>query len=94
MLFISSLKAEELTIIPLKKPVLDKIIEQQKITQGIIRPKSKPIIKTEKQKLSQGVITPKSKPTKEIVKDKTEIVEKIEQIEIKVVKKKKLKINF
>ena len=94
LLFISSLKAEELTIIPLKKPILDKIIEQQKITQGIIRPKSKPIIKTEKQKLSQGVITPKSKPTKEIVKDKTEIVEKIEQIETKVVKKKETKSKF
>ena len=45
LLFITNLYTEELTIIPIKKPVLDKVTEQQKITQGIIRPKIKPIKK-------------------------------------------------
>ena len=31
--------SEELTIIPLKKPILDTIDKQKKITQNIIRPK-------------------------------------------------------
>ena len=63
-LFITNLYAEELTIIPVKKPILDKITEQHKLAQGVIRPKSKPIKKKEEQKLSQEVVKPVKKPIK------------------------------
>ena len=97
-LFISNLYAEELTIIPIKKPILDKIVEQQKITQGVIRPKSKPIKKKEVQKLSQEIIKPQSKPIKQKNEIETKIVkkkvEKIEEIQSELVKKKVDKIGF
>ena len=35
--------ASELTIIPLKKPVLDKAIKEKKISKNIIKPQKKPI---------------------------------------------------
>jgi len=79
LLLIPNLYAEELTIIPLKKPVLDKAVEQQKISQGIIRPKSKPIKIEKKQKILQRVTKPKSKPIKKPTKITTEIVKKIEK---------------
>jgi len=79
LLLIPNLYAEELTIIPLKKPVLDKAVEQQKISQGIIRPKSKPIKIEKKQKILQTVTKPKSKPIKKPTKITTEIVKKIEK---------------
>ena len=44
--------AAETVIIPLKKPILDKITKQKKLTQGIIKPKSKPIKEVKEQKLS------------------------------------------
>ena len=50
LLFVDNLSAIELSIIPLKKPILDKITEQSKLVQSIIRPKSKPIKKVEKKK--------------------------------------------
>ena len=43
LLFISNLYAEKITIIPLKKPILNKEIAEKMITQGILKPKSKPI---------------------------------------------------
>ncbi len=97
-MYITNIYAQELVIIPLKKPILDKITEQKKITQGIIRPKSKPKLKVEKKELSKEIIQPKSKPskidegkeTKIATKEKEEIKEKtIENIE-----KKKSKIDF
>jgi len=98
LLFITNLYAEELTIIPLKKPVLDKITKQQKIDQGIMRPKSKPKIKIKNEQLSQGIIKPESKPGTKKEKIKTEIVEKVindvEEIPKAVVKKDKTKISF
>ena len=54
LLFIGNSNSIELSIIPLKKPILDKLTKQNKIIQGIIRPKSKPIKtikKIEKKKL-------------------------------------------
>ena len=48
LLFISSSNSIELSVIPLKKPILDKITKQKKLTQGIIKPKSKPIKKVKK----------------------------------------------
>ena len=91
-MYITNIYAQELVIIPLKKPILDKITEQKKITQGIIRPKSKPKLKVEKKELSKEIIQPKSKPskidegkeTKIATKEKEEIKEKtIEIIEEK-----------
>ena len=52
LLFIDNSNAIELSIIPLKKPILDKITKQKKLAQGIRRPKSKPSAKIEKKKLS------------------------------------------
>ncbi|MDC3355745.1 lytic transglycosylase domain-containing protein [Candidatus Pelagibacter sp.] len=79
LIFSGSSYAVELSIIPLKKPILDKITKQNKITQGIIRPKSKPIKKVDKQKISNEVIEPKSKPTKQTKKIVTKIAEKKEK---------------
>ena len=97
-MFITNIYGQELTIIPLKKPILDKITEQKKITQGILRPKPKPKVKIEANKLSKEIIQPKSKPsgknddkeTQNIVKTKKETKEKT----IQVVEKKKTKIDF
>jgi soluble lytic murein transglycosylase len=63
-LFIINLYAEEITIIPAKKPVLDKITELQKITQGIIKPKSKPTKKKENLVILKTIEKPQPKPTK------------------------------
>jgi len=76
LLFIGNSSSIELSIIPLKKPILDKITKQKKLTQGIIRPKSKPIKEIEEQKLSKEIIKPKNKPTEEAKKPITKIVEK------------------
>ena len=76
LLFVDNSNAVELSIIPLKKPILDKITKQNKITQGIIRPKSKPIEKIKKQKLSKEIIKPKIKPSKKIKKTITKKNEK------------------
>ena len=96
-MFITNIYGQELTIIPLKKPILDKITEQKKITQGILRPKPKPKVKIEA-KLPKEIIQPKSKPSEkdddkeaqDIIKTKKETKEKTNQ----VVEKKKAKIDF
>ena len=75
LLFITNLYAEELTIIPIKKPVLDKITKQQKIEQGIIRPKSKPNLKIKDIKISNDIIIPETKPN-----NKDEIIHKISKL--------------
>jgi len=85
-IFISNVFAEELAIIPVKKPILDKITTEQKITQGILRPKPKPIVKIQSDKSSTDIIKPETKPL-----DKIEIVEKKET---KIVLKEKKSINF
>ncbi len=97
-MFITNIYAQELTIIPLKKPILDKITEQKKITQGILRPKPKPKVKIEAKKLPKEIIQPKSKPSEkdddkeaqDIIKTKKEAEEMTNQ----VVEKKKAKIDF
>ena len=89
LLLMSNLYANALTIIPLKKPILDKITEQEKITQGVIRPKSKPIKKIKNKQVSNEIIKPVSKPNK---KDK-EIIKKVEVTPIKVENKEKTKIQ-
>ena len=51
LILITNVYGEELSIIPIKKPILDKITKQQKLTQGILRPKSKTIKKIESKKI-------------------------------------------
>ena len=62
LLLTTNLYSENLTIIPLKKPILDKVIEQQKITQGIIKPKPKPFSNIKKKELTEDISKPKTKP--------------------------------
>ena len=69
-IIIGNLFAAEISIIPLKKPVLDKETQDTKISQGILKPKSKPSKKKEKtQKIivkkdikKINFLIPKSKP--------------------------------
>jgi len=49
-IIIGNLYAVEISIIPLKKPTLSKEIQNKKISQGILKPKSKPSKKVEKMK--------------------------------------------
>ena len=67
---IGNVFAAEITIIPLKKPVLDEAAQRAKISQGILKPKSKPskkiketetvIVKKDSKKIN--FLIPKSKP--------------------------------
>ena len=81
---IGNLYAAEISIIPLKKPILNKETQSEKISQGILKPKSKPskkvekietiIVKKEVKKIN--FLIPKSKPlvvkkTKSTVKTKS-----------------------
>jgi soluble lytic murein transglycosylase len=84
LLLSSNIFAIKLTIIPLKKPILDKFLTNEKITKGILKPKSKPknykleeklkkkeVVKKKEKKIK--FLLPKSKPLtvkKEIVKVK------------------------
>ena len=91
LLFIGNSNSIELTIIPSKKPILDKITKQSKLDQGIIRPESKPIKKVEKQKLSEEIIKPESKPSKQTKKIVTKIIEKkVKKIDFLMPKNKPL----
>ena len=65
-----NLYAQDLTIIPLKKPLLNKKIEEQKLSQAIIKPKPKPTKKiketetkvVEKKVKKINFLIPKNKP--------------------------------
>ena len=72
-----NLYAVEISIIPLKKPILDKITKQKKVIQGIIRPEPKPIQKIEAEQITKSVVKPPNKPVKESEKIKIKVVEKI-----------------
>ena len=88
--------ASELTIIPLKKPILSDQVIEKKISQNIIKPKEKPkkqtITKDEKikpqKKPKKQIITkdekikPKKKPKKKVTEDKKII--KIEEEKTKL----------
>jgi len=94
LLFIGKSNAAELSIIPLKKPILDEITKQSKLTQGIIRPKSKPIKKIEKQKLSKETVKPESKPLKLTKETKAKVVEKkVKKIGLLLPKSKPLTVK-
>ena len=71
LLILGSSYAAEILIIPLEKPILDKETKSKKISQGILKPKSKPTKKVEKitttlvkKKEVKKItfLTPKSKP--------------------------------
>ena len=85
---ITNIDAEELLIIPLKKPILDKITEQKKIEQGVIRPKPKPITIIKNEDLSVEIIKPKSKPENKNIKKETK------QIDSEKIKTKSNSIEF
>ena len=98
LLFISNLYAEEITIIPLKKPILDRETIEQKLSQSILKPKPKPIKKVEKQKVSNKIIKPIPKPSEES-KSKFDAIKEIKEredkvIETKIVDKKSKKTVF
>ena len=69
-MIMGNLYAIEISIIPLKKPTLSKETKDQKISQGILKPKSKPskkvekiettVVKKEVKKIN--FLLPKSKP--------------------------------
>jgi len=70
LIIIGNAFAAEISIIPLKKPVLDEAAQSSKISQGILKPKSKPskkikesktiIVKKDSKKIN--FLIPKSKP--------------------------------
>jgi len=95
----SGLHAEIKNIIPLKKPLLDKITLENKLTQGILKPKPKPVNDVENEKLSKEIIKPKNKPIKEkntkIVKEpKSKKDEETTKKTTKKITKKKLEQNI
>jgi soluble lytic murein transglycosylase len=94
LLFIGNSNSIELSIIPLKKPILDKVTKQSKLDQGIIRPKSKPIRIVEKQKLSEIIIKPESKPSKQTKEIVTKVIEKeVKKIDFLIPKSKPLTVK-
>ncbi|MDC1278864.1 lytic transglycosylase domain-containing protein [Candidatus Pelagibacter ubique] len=82
LVIIGNIFAAEISIIPLKKPILDEEVKRQKISQGILKPKPKPLQKKEevkiitvkKNKKKINFLIPKSKPL--IVKSEKSVVQK------------------
>ena len=82
MVIIGNIFAAEISIIPLKKPILDEEVKRQKISQGILKPKPKPsqkkeevkIITVKKNQKKINFLIPKSKPL--IVKSEKSVVQK------------------
>ena len=82
MVIIGNVFAAEISIIPLKKPILNEEVKREKISQGILKPKPKPsqkkeeieIITVKKNKKEINFLIPKSKPL--IVKSEKSVVQK------------------
>ncbi|MDC1541002.1 lytic transglycosylase domain-containing protein [Candidatus Pelagibacter ubique] len=82
LVIIGNIFAAEISIIPLKKPILDEEVKRQKISQGILKPKPKPsqkkeevkIVTVKKNKKKINFLIPKSKPL--IVKSEISVVQK------------------
>ena len=74
----------EVSIVPLKKPILDNKIKEEKLSKNIIKPKNKPTLnkKVKEEKLSKSAIVPEEKPKQKIIKkeEKTKIVKKQKKI--------------
>ncbi|MDB4157669.1 lytic transglycosylase domain-containing protein [Candidatus Pelagibacter sp.] len=77
-----NLYATEISIIPLKKPILDKKTQSEMMSQGVLKPKAKPSKKKEKIKITIvkkketkiNFLIPKSKPL--VVKKSKSVVKK------------------
>ena len=82
LIIIGNVFATEISIIPLKKPILNEEVKREKISQGILKPKPKPsqkkeeieIITVKKNKKEINFLIPKSKPL--IVKSEKSVVQK------------------
>jgi len=82
LVIIGNIFAAEISIIPVKKPILDEEVKRQKISQGILKPKPKPsqkkeevkIVTVKKNKKKINFLIPKSKPL--IVKSEKSVVQK------------------
>ena len=82
MVIIGNIFAAEISIIPVKKPILNEEVKREKISQGILKPKPKPsqkkeeieIITVKKNKKEINFLIPKSKPL--IVKNEKSVVQK------------------
>ena len=82
MVIIGNVLAAEISIIPVKKPILNEEVKREKISQGILKPKPKPsqkkeeieIITVKKNKKEINFLIPKSKPL--IVKSEKSVVQK------------------
>jgi len=82
LVIIGNVFAAEISIIPLKKPILNEEVKREKISQGILKPKPKPsqkkeeieIITVKKNKKKINFLIPKSKPL--IVKNEKSVVQK------------------
>ena len=98
LLIISNLYAEDLSIIPQKKPILDKITKEKKITQGIIRPKAKPNNKVKNENSYVEILKPKNKPLEKTNENQTIKSEKkpliTEKATTEIVTNKKVKVDF
>jgi soluble lytic murein transglycosylase len=90
-LFMPNLYSEELTIIPLKKPILDKITKEQKLTQGILKPIAKPVKNNMDKELTNKIIKPQNKPIKKL---KPKIVKEVEKKPTDIIVKKIEKKDF
>ena len=76
-IILGNLYAAEISIIPLKKPILDKETQSQKISQGILKPKSKP---------SKKIKEIKTKTVKKIVKKRNFLIPKSKPLIVKKTK--------
>ncbi|MDB2709816.1 lytic transglycosylase domain-containing protein [Candidatus Pelagibacter bacterium] len=82
LVIIGNVFAAEISIIPVKKPILNEEVKREKISQGILKPKPKPsqkkeeieIITVKKNKKKINFLIPKSKPL--IVKSEKSVVQK------------------
>jgi len=82
LVIIGNVFAAEISIIPVKKPILNEEVKREKISQGILKPKPKPsqkkeeieIITVKKNKKEINFLIPKSKPL--IVKNEKSEVQK------------------
>ena len=76
LLFLGKSNAIELSLIPLKKPILDNLTKEKKLTQGILKPKPKPIKEIKKEKITQEAVKPVKKPSNQSKKKITKIIKK------------------
>ena len=54
LVIIGNVFAAEISIIPVKKPILNEEVKREKISQGILKPKPKPSQKKEEIEIKEG----------------------------------------